>query len=286
MAERKAINVSIGDKFGEWTVVGNSFKKRFGDQLIWHARVQCSCGYAGIVLEYRLKNGKSKSCRQCFNASKVKVKGLPGEKNGVWTVIREEKRIGRDRTLRIKCSCGYERLATPSAFLNSNPSGCRKCLPPPRFKHGLSALPEYFIYRAMISRCYNKLNPAYENYGGRGVTVCDRWNPLRGGSFENFINDVGRRPGPNFCLDKEAIDPRNLTYSPDFVKWRTTSENAGRKRSSVIVSHMGEDVYMCDLARRFNLDPRKLYRFMSYHRLSAEDAIKAILEQQANEKKA
>lgn len=57
--------------------------------------------------------------------------------------------------------------------------------PPYPYKHGYSTLPEYGIWQAMKNRCYNKNTPYYEDYGGRGITVCERWR----NSIMNFIED-------------------------------------------------------------------------------------------------
>jgi len=89
------------------------------------------------------------------------------------------------------------------------------------------------VWRNMLQRCNNPRNPGYHNYGGRGVTVCARWDPSKGGSYANFIADMGYRPSDRHQLDKEAVDPSNLVYCPEMCRWVTTKENnhPSRKRT-------------------------------------------------------
>ena len=90
------------------------------------------------------------------------------------------------------------------------------------------------IWRGIVQRCTNPNQPSWENYGGRGVTICDRWNPKVGGSYENFISDMGYRPSNKHHLDKEAIDRHNLVYGPEKCRWvhRKFNQSAERKRKA------------------------------------------------------
>ena len=89
--------------------------------------------------------------------------------------------------------------------------------------HGMSRIPEYKVWKAMRQRCYLKTSKAYRHYGGRGITVCDRWRS----SFENFISDMGRRPGPEFSIERVNNDGN---YEPGNCIWATWSQQAKNKR--------------------------------------------------------
>ena len=68
--------------------------------------------------------------------------------------------------------------------------------------HGLSYSPEYRAWQTMVHRCTNPKNPAWQNYGGRGIAVCESWldDPTQ------FYRDMGAKPSPAHELD--------WTYSP------------------------------------------------------------------------
>jgi hypothetical protein len=100
--------------------------------------------------------------------------------------------------------------------------------------------PTFRIWSAMISRCNRTSDAAYENYGGRGISVCQRWRD----SFENFLSDMGERP------DDLSIDRINNdgNYEPGNCKWATREEQARNKRSSHIVIWEGMEMVLKDLS--------------------------------------
>lgn len=93
------------------------------------------------------------------------------------------------------------------------------------YTHGWSQTPTYRSWNAMRSRCRNESNASYPQYGGRGITVCERWDK----SFENFLEDMGPRPSPDYEIDREDPDGN---YEPGNCRWITRAENQARKRSA------------------------------------------------------
>jgi hypothetical protein len=92
----------------------------------------------------------------------------------------------------------------------------------------------YSVWRGMKNRCYNSNSGNYENYGGRGIFVCDRWK----NSFKNFIDDMGV---PGVSLTIERID-NDDGYHPDNCKWASYTEQSNNKRSNVILEYQGKSM--------------------------------------------
>jgi hypothetical protein len=74
----------------------------------------------------------------------------------------------------------------------------------------------------MKQRCLNPDNQAYENYGGRGITITKRWM-----SYENFLADMGRKPSPELTLDRKNNDSG---YSKRNCRWATRKQQANNRR--------------------------------------------------------
>jgi hypothetical protein len=109
--------------------------------------------------------------------------------------------------------------------------------------------PEYRTWNGMKQRCLNPKHPAYKNYGGRGITVCARWQI----SFQAFLDDVGPRPTGgrrHFTLDR--ID-NNGPYEPNNVKWATFQENLNHTRSNRWLTYDGRTQTVAQWAREYNL---------------------------------
>ena len=101
--------------------------------------------------------------------------------------------------------------------------------------HGMSKTPEYKVWKSMRQRCHRASCKGYENYGGRGIKVCSRWMH----SFDNFIADMGRRPGPKYSIERVNNDgdyePGNCIWIPlrDQVKNQRKKKNYQPKRINI-----------------------------------------------------
>lgn len=93
-------------------------------------------------------------------------------------------------------------------------------------QHGMSSngvvIPEYRVWVMMRDRCKNPKSPKWPRYGGRGIRVCERWEV-----FGNFIADMGRRPGPDFSIDRRDNDGN---YEPSNCRWATRSQQARNQK--------------------------------------------------------
>lgn len=171
----------------------------------------------------------------------------PGDRIGFWTVLSEAapRYACSARFVRCVCRCGREREVHVGSLRAGISKSCG-CSTNAR-KHGLSKTPEYKLWQSMNSRCRNPKGESYVNYGGRGITVCQRWQD----SFVAFLDDVGRRPSPELTLDRINNDG---DYEPGNVRWTTRKVQAANcrltpERRRAMGLHMAAKVWSSRQAR-------------------------------------
>lgn len=91
--------------------------------------------------------------------------------------------------------------------------------------HGMSESQVYATWLRMKGRCLNPRNPKFYRYGGRGITICERWRNC----FQSFLEDVGERPSELHSLDRINNDGN---YEPGNVRWATPLEQARNRREA------------------------------------------------------
>lgn len=156
----------------------------------------------------------------------MKFKDLSGQRFGLWTVKqRAPNRNGKACWLCI-CACGKEKEVVGTSLTHGISKSCRcvgtKIVNDFNRTHGMSKSPEHISWLGMKARCLNPKNPAYKNYGGRGITVDPSWVK----SFENFFRDMGP------CPENREIDriDNDGNYEKSNCRWATLEQQAQNKR--------------------------------------------------------
>jgi hypothetical protein len=194
-----------------------------------------------------------------FILSLGKCKDFTGLKYHSLTFISFVSRQRRRSTRWLcRCDCGAEFEASAASVLigDTTSCGCRKRahLIAMATKHGGHGTPEYQAWEGMRRRCCCPTERAYPNYGGRGITVCERWQGENG--FANFLSDMGPRPSPKHTLDREE---NNGNYEPSNCRWATWEVQSRNKRNNVVVTHAGETMTAWDWAKRLGISSNTLY---------------------------
>lgn len=165
-----------------------------------------------------------------------------------WTYLGHDRLTSQGVVSLFRCACGTERIVKRSSVKTgqSKSCGCQR-VDSARLQnrtHGRSkdgAGSAYVSWSGLFRRCYNPKFSSYENYGGRGIKVCERWH-----RFENFLEDMGDRP-PGTTLDRWP--DKNGDYEPGNCRWATTSEQMFNTRRTIDVQHSGRRVTTGDLAK-------------------------------------
>lgn len=185
-----------------------------------------------------------------------KVINLTGKQYGRLTAI---KHIGKDKhnnaMWKCKCSCGNTIIVRGATLRNgkANSCGClhkemTKDLAKNNITHNMSNTRLYRVWQNIKSRCYYKQNNRYENYGGRGIKVCDEWK----NDFKSFYEWAVT----NGYKDTLTIDRINVNgdYEPNNCRWSTLIQQGRNKRNNKTYTINGETRCLSEWCELLNLN--------------------------------
>lgn len=201
--------------------------------------------------------------------SKTSKINIIGQKFGILTVLSEvvERNKNGHILYIVKCDCGKEKQVLGASLRSGMSRSCNKC-PLLTGTHGMWKSREFSIWSSLKDRCYNPNNPNYKNYGGRGITVCEKW--LK--SFENFYSDMGKSND----LSVDRIDV-NGNYCPENCRWATPTEQARNRTNNVLFLYRGEEKCASEWCEIYNMATSTFH-----NRLKRGWNIEKILEEPIN----
>ncbi len=176
--------------------------------------------------------------------------GLEGLRFNRWTFVRFS---GRDQHSRAqwecRCDCGSIKVVDVDNVRSGKSRSCgclnSELLVTRSVTHGMSGSREYSTWCAMWKRCTKANDISYPNYGGRGITICERWS-----DFALFFADMGAIPSPEHSIERNDV---NGNYEPSNCRWATQIEQARNRRSSVKLTFEGRMKTMAEWAEETGL---------------------------------
>lgn len=186
---------------------------------------------------------------------RVEVK--QGDRFGRLTVIRERDPQTAPsgpvlRRIECECECGATAIFFLSNLRRGLTASCGCARTEFNTKHGDWGSPEYRTWDAMLSRCRNPSHSSYADYGGRGITVCDRWL-----CYDNFLIDMGRKPSDQHSIDR--ID-NSGNYEPGNCRWATVRQQSRNRRSTLFLTFNGETKCATDWGELLGISGQEISR--------------------------
>lgn len=168
-----------------------------------------------------------------------------------------------------RCDCGADCVVAGSDLRRGHSQSCgcllKEIATDSNTTHGKSETRTYTIWRSMKQRCHDTNYHAYDNYGGRGVIVCQAWRE----SYQQFLTDMGEAPDG---LSIDRID-NSGGYSPANCRWATPKEQQRNRRDNNMVEFRGERRCLAEWAELFGIGPQTLGSRLKRKVMTTEEAM-------------
>ncbi|WP_049041837.1 hypothetical protein [Clostridium sporogenes] len=181
-------------------------------------------------------------------------------------------------TWKCKCDCGNETIVDGSSLRGGNTKSCG-CLAIEKSTervvcltatHKMSNTRIFRIWYGVKIRCEKPYSKNYDNYGGRGIKICDEWSDTEKG-FMNFYN-WSMANGYNKRLSIDRIDV-NGNYEPNNCRWITNKEQQRNKRNNHLITYNNKTKCLIEWASIYNILPETIQMRISRYNWSIEKAL-------------
>lgn len=164
------------------------------------------------------------------------LRDFTGQVFGILHVLERAPPAGKHIKWRCRCDCGTvsDFFATNLARGLSQSCGCVRV-------HHMTDTPEHRAWQGMFDRCNNPNSHGYKDWGGRGITICDRWR----NSFRDFLADMGPRPSPQHSIDRKD---NNGNYEPSNCRWATKAQQSRNSRGARLNDNIVKDIRASSLS--------------------------------------
>lgn len=196
-----------------------------------------------------------------------KFQDLTGQKFGRLTVIKRDKNKYGRVTWLCRCECGNMCIVTANSLKtgNSTSCGCFRKEHPNHTKHNQRHTRLYKIWLKMKQRCFNSKDKSYKNYGGRGITMYDKWvNDFM--SFYYWSKENGYKED----LSIDRID-NNGNYEPNNCRWTDKKTQNRNTRSNHKITYNGKTMCIIEWAEELGINYSTL-KWRIYNNWSIEKA--------------
>lgn len=194
---------------------------------------------------------------------------LSGRIFGRLTVISHAGKRGEKNCWLCRCECGVQKVIMGESLRSGRAESCGclnlEMVVARSTTHGKTHTSEFHIWTGIIQRCTDPNSRAFADYGGRGITVCERWR----NSFEAFLEDVGPRPTSGHTIERKD---NALSYDKDNCEWATRVAQNNNTRRNVFITHNGVTRTIAQWARESGLKYAVLYRRLKAG-MSIEEAL-------------
>jgi hypothetical protein len=191
----------------------------------------------------------------------------PGDKYGRLELVRVVDKVDYQPIWLCRCVCGKESHVRQGNLRSGHTVSCGCAWNEAITSHGLHDHPIYMLWAKIKDRCGNQNSDNYENYGGRGISICAEWAE----SFPAFLAAVGERPSMGHSIDR--YPNQNGNYEPGNVRWANRRQQANNMRRNRRVAFDGRVQNLAEWAREIGIKEVTLRSRLIYRKWTVRKSL-------------